>query len=217
MVCSSLPIIREIYTSQQIIPEILIFDEGDLVIKKARLLRNVPYSIYKRKAIPKLTINRNWLIACLEQMKKHSLENEPIIIVSRNGIKEIEDFFAHKNNKSNIDMLRDRGFMDKLGKILDRKYPLNDILNRKDATNREIFESLGLRFEIIANELEKKQAIIDNKKDWVYTGIVNKVHHIGVIERKNKAILYENNIVLADKEEKMYNTWAKEFVCVQHR
>lgn len=202
--------LRELYTSKKIIPEILIVDDSDLVIKKAKQLKGIPYSIYK-EIIPELEYNRKWIFECIRLQNKYNLENEIVTIVSRNGVEEIDDFLKFKNKK-NIDILNDKIFIDKLSRISKRKYGKVP----ENITNREVLEYLGIKLVVIANQLCKKLVIIDNKKDFIYTGIVRKTIDLGVIERKNKALLYENNIVLADKEEKMYTTWAKEFVCVQN-
>jgi hypothetical protein len=204
----------DLYTLKRRIPEAFVFDDSDLVIKKAKQLNGIPYSIYTKETIPFLEINRFWLEECLRLQKKYDIQG-PIQIVSRNGLEEIKDFFDYSNNPTNISILEDKKFLDKLSNISGKKFRPKKILKKKKITNKDILDVLGLDFTIIANEFCKKLAIVEDRKDLVYTGVVRPKHKLGIIEKKNKALLYEGNIVLADKEELIFRKWAKELICVE--
>lgn len=207
--------LKEVYTNK-LVPDLFLFDDTDTVIKKAKMLKGIPYFLYLEKTLPELDINPFWLEQCLRARKKHKIDPKlPITIVSRNGEQEIKDFLEFENNENNIELLNNKNLINKLSLITGKKINPKKLLKKKLIKNKEIFEILDISFKIKANKLCKKLVIIDNKKTQMYTGIIKKTSDIGVIERKNKAILYENNIVLADNEENMYKTWAKEFVNVQ--
>jgi hypothetical protein len=207
--------LKELYTNKKLLEDILIFDDSDVVIQKAKRLKRIPYSLYLNETVPILELNRTWILTALKLMRKYDLEDENIIIVSRNGHEEIEDFLDHENNIINRKLIEDKEFLSEVKKISGKKLDPSKMLQSKKLTNRDILRFFGFEFEIIANKLCKKMLIIDNKKDFIYTGIIRKTVDIGVIERKNKALLYENNIVIADKEEEIYKSWTKEFVCVE--
>lgn len=205
--------LKEIYFPQTLSDAAMI-DNTDIMIKKARMLLGIPYSIYKEHTIPELEISQAWIEQCLTQKIKYNID-EPINIVSRNGIQEIEDFFSY-SSKKNMDLLKNKSFLKKVSKITDKQYKPNYYLKKENISNEEILKFFGIEIKIIANILRKQKVILNSKEDYIYTGIIESNHELGVIERKNKAIIYQNNIVLADKEETFYKTWAKEFICVNH-
>jgi hypothetical protein len=207
--------VKEIYITKKLVPEILIFDDSDIVIRKAKKLKNVPYSIYKRDTIPELEINPTWIVECMKMRMKHKIESKTITIVSRNGIDEINDFLDASANDNTKAILSNQELMENVRQITHKKYYAYNLLIKKEMTNRDVLKFFDVDIEIIANDLCKKPAIVNNQKDMIYTGIVKGMHEIGVIERRNKALLYENNLVLADKEEILYQTWAKDFTCVE--
>jgi len=204
--------IKEVFVAKTMFPEFLVLDDSDLVIRKAKKLKGVPYSIYCKETVPLLDINATWILACLRLKKEFKKQKEKVTIVTRNGIDETEFFLESKATKVSRDILNDKSLISTASQLRGKTMRRKKV---RSITNRKVLEYFGIKLDVIANKFVKRPVVVDGKKDQIYTGVVKNTHPIGIIEVRNKAILYENNVVIADKEEKMYAAWTKKFVNVE--
>ena len=172
-------------------------NDEDIYKSKVRLLKGVPYSIFEEEIVPMLRINPMFIRKFLQFRELFKFKKEDILLVSKNGIDEINSFLDYSSeNNINRYLLPKEEFRD------------------KNVSNREILTHLGINFIPVCNKLGKQEMVSGNKKYLAYNGRMTKNFDY-FIDKKSKIRLYKDRIVFGDNEDAIYGSIPLAFINVQ--